>query len=218
MADTTGITVAERVQLVAAGSADLLCHAPPFALSAAALVELALLGRLGTARNTAFFNGGAPVRLTVLDGTPTGNPVLDAALAPIAARRALRTPDKWIVDLWRVVPEAVVAELTRRGIASAVVSLTVEEAAASPGRTARLRVDDPWATTERRLVSEARAVPEGVTDPRLGAVIDVVDHFGEAFSPEFSARPFVPRQWYPESTRATIEQILRAEMLVTGNQ
>lgn len=40
----------------------------------------------------------------------------------------------------------------------------------------------------------------------------------EALSPEFSARPFVPREWCPESTLATIERILRAEMLVTGNQ
>lgn len=217
MVDTADLTVAERVQLVAAGSADQLCPAPPFALSAAALVELALLGRLGTVANTAFFNGGAPVKLTVLDETPTGNPVLDAALAPIAARRALRTPDKWIVDLWRVVPEAVAAELTRRGIASPVVSPTVEVAARS-GRTAPLRLEDPWATTERRHISEARAVPEGVSDPRLGAVIDVVDHFGEAFSPEFSARPFIPRAWYPESVRTTIGHILRAETLVTSNQ
>ena len=61
-------------------------------------------------------------------------------------------------------------------------------------------------------------MPEGVTDPRLGAVIDVVDHFGEAFSPEFSARPFVPREWYPEPVRDSIGQILRAEALVTSNQ
>ena len=208
--DVTGITVAERTQLVAATRGDDLLPAPPFALSTAVLIELCLRARLGSVASTGFFTSNT-VNLTVLDATPTGNPVLDVALARIAARTAPRAAETWIKDLWSDVSAAVVAELARRRIATVVLT--------PKGRASHLHVDAiDWVAAERRRISQARAVPDGVTDPLLGAVIDVVDHFGDAFSPEFSARAFVPRGWYPAAEQETILAILRAEVLVSGMQ
>lgn len=208
--DITTLTVAERTQMVAAMRGDDLVPAPPFALSTAVLIELCLRGRLGPVVSTGLFNPGW-VNLTVLNATPTGSPVLDGPLARIAARTTARAASKWIVDLWEDVPAVVVAELARRGIATAVLT--------RKGRVSHLQIDAAeWAALERRHISQARAVPEGVTDAMLGAVIDVIDHFGDAFSPEFSSRAFVPRSWYPEAQRETILGILRAETLVSAMQ
>jgi hypothetical protein len=211
MLDIEGITVAERVQLVASKSSDGLMAAPGFALTAAALIELCLRGRIGSVQRISLILGTGPVKLIVLDKAPTGNPVLDVALTAIVAQRTGQSADRWIVKLWPAVPKAVFAELERREIATAVRT--------RKGHVTHLRIDAiDWTALERRTISEHRAAPEAVTDPFLGAVVDVVDHQGDAFSHEFSARPFITRAWHSESNRATIVAILRAQMLRTGMQ
>jgi hypothetical protein len=59
------------------------------AVAGAILMELALANRLDTDLD----------RLQLVDATPTGDPVLDTALARIAATRDIRTSRLWIQDI-----------------------------------------------------------------------------------------------------------------------
>ena len=78
-----------------------------YALSGAVLVELALAGRIGIADSS----------VEVLHEEPTGDAVVDAALAQIAADGKRRTPNDWIGRLTDGLRE----QLLRRQIEAGVL-------------------------------------------------------------------------------------------------
>lgn len=108
------LTLAEEILLLAHDERhgrfldlpDMLLHT---ALAAAALMELALLGRIDTDL----------AELTPVDGRPTGEPLLDRTLARIVAEPRRQSTAEWLDHLRAEGPqmrEAALARLIERGI------------------------------------------------------------------------------------------------------
>ena len=116
------------------------------ALGGAVLVDLTLAGRIGV---TARKPGGKPDRLDVLSTVPTGNPLLDEALARLgeedgtvastAVHYASRGARKAVVE--RLVDGGVLTEEHRR-VLGIFPSRTLPPADPEPERELRTRVDD----------------------------------------------------------------------------
>ncbi|MEU0765235.1 GPP34 family phosphoprotein, partial [Streptomyces microflavus] len=77
-----------------------------YGLSGAVLLELALAGRVEVADD----------RLAVTDPTPVGRPVLDDALARVAADGKRRRPKDWISRLAKGLPDRVLSGLVDTGV------------------------------------------------------------------------------------------------------
>ncbi|MFC4066932.1 GOLPH3/VPS74 family protein [Actinoplanes subglobosus] len=77
-----------------------------YGVAAAALLELTRAGRLGFAAGT----------LTVTDGTPTGDPVLDDVLGRIAAEPGRRAPSAWIPVLSRGARQPILDRMVAAGM------------------------------------------------------------------------------------------------------
>ena len=75
-------------------------------MAAAVLVELALAGRIALRRRQT---------LTVIDPTPTGDPIADDVLARIAADTP-HTPASWVQRLRHGLRDRILADLCARGV------------------------------------------------------------------------------------------------------
>lgn len=137
------------------------------ALGGAVLVELIDRGHLDLTGE------GRKQRVVVADATPTGDPVLDEALARVVDRQRTSTPQDWVPRLARNVRGALWERLVERGI------LRAEE-----GRILGIFPTRSWPAADsahedalRRglhgvLVLEQRATPEEAT---LVALLDAID-------------------------------------------
>ncbi|MFU8875349.1 GOLPH3/VPS74 family protein [Micromonospora sp. SL4-19] len=103
------LTLADELVLLAyddAGVNRLGRPALDHGLAGAVLVELALAQRVDLADD----------RLVVRDPAPTGQPLLDTALATIGADRRRRSPKDWIPRLAKGLPDQVLAGLVAAGV------------------------------------------------------------------------------------------------------
>lgn len=105
----TGVALAEELLLLAyddeTGKATMPRISLDLGMAAAVLVELALAGRI------AYADGN----LTVLDPTPTGEPIADDVLARIAADTP-HTPSSWVQRLRHGLRDRILGDLCGRGV------------------------------------------------------------------------------------------------------
>ncbi|MFC5923641.1 GOLPH3/VPS74 family protein [Micromonospora vulcania] len=105
----TGVALAEELLLLAyddtTGKATMPRISLDLGMAAAVLVELALAGRL------AYTDGS----LTVVDPTPTGEPVTDEVLGRIAADTP-HTPASWVQRLRHGLRDRILGDLCRQGV------------------------------------------------------------------------------------------------------
>ena len=199
------LTVAEEVQLMLGLRTGRLEFEGTMPV-AAALIELTLLGRIGSVPNRAPFTGGSPRKLVVLDQTPTGNRILDAALRPLVARDKPWVTHRCMLGVGKDVTLTLHSELERRGL--------VRSVGRYPNRKGFLDITDD--TAYRRLRDElgrVRSRPDSVADPRTGAFIDVLRNGADSYSGEQGLQPRILWEWYPAAMRDTIHAILQAERI-----
>ncbi len=111
---TTAMSLGEALTLIALdderGTVGMSAASTlPHGLAGAALLDLALRGRITFADKT----------VHVADATPTGDDILDDALAAIAAARRPRSAQRWVGDLQRSIPDhrdRLLARLVERGM------------------------------------------------------------------------------------------------------
>ncbi|WP_410809888.1 GOLPH3/VPS74 family protein [Micromonospora sp. 067-2] len=105
----TGVALAEELLLLAyddsTGKATMPRISLDLGMAAAVLVELALAGRI------AYGDGS----LTVVDPTPTGEPVTDEVLGRIAADTP-HTPASWVQRLRHGLRDRILGDLCRQGV------------------------------------------------------------------------------------------------------
>ncbi|MEH1026885.1 GPP34 family phosphoprotein [Micromonospora profundi] len=105
----TGVALAEELLLLAyddtTGKATMPRISLDLGMAAAVLIELALAGRL------AYADGA----LTVIDPTPTGEPVTDEVLGRIAADTP-HTPASWVQRLRHGLRDRILGDLCRQGV------------------------------------------------------------------------------------------------------
>ncbi|WP_433117654.1 GOLPH3/VPS74 family protein [Micromonospora sp. CA-246542] len=105
----TGVALAEELLLLAyddsTGKATMPRISLDLGMAAAVLVELALAGRI------AYADGS----LTVVDPTPTGEPVTDGVLARIAADTP-HTPASWVQRLRHGLRDKILGDLCAQGV------------------------------------------------------------------------------------------------------
>ncbi|MGV9211243.1 GOLPH3/VPS74 family protein [Micromonospora sp. RB23] len=105
----TGVALAEELLLLAyddsTGKATMPRISLDLGMAAAVLVELALAGRI------AYGDGS----LTVIDATPTGEPVTDEVLARIAADTP-HTPASWVQRLRHGLRDKILGDLCSQGV------------------------------------------------------------------------------------------------------
>ena len=105
----TGVALAEELLLLAyddtTGKATMPRISLDLGMAAAVLVELALAGRI------AYADGS----LTVIDPTPTGEPIVDDVLGRIAADTP-HTPASWVQRLRHGLRDRILADLCRQGV------------------------------------------------------------------------------------------------------
>ncbi|KOX05701.1 GOLPH3/VPS74 family protein [Micromonospora profundi] len=105
----TGVALAEELLLLAyddtTGKATMPRISLDLGMAAAVLIELALAGRL------AYADGA----LTVVDPTPTGEPVTDEVLGRIAADTP-HTPASWVQRLRHGLRDRILGDLCRQGV------------------------------------------------------------------------------------------------------
>jgi hypothetical protein len=133
-----------------------------FALAGAVLIELTLQNKLDiTGPNT----GEKPGRLKVLDGTPTGDPILDERLSFVVNKPG-RKPKDQIRRLSKNLRDQLLSRLAERGV------LQAEE-----GRVLGLFPVTRWPAKDARHEAQVRAQLESVLkigttpDERTGALI-----------------------------------------------
>src|SRR5690606_7131288 len=88
-------------------------------------------------------------------------------------------------------------------------------------RSGSLIIDDQAQRTPvRARLDGAWKDPEAVTDPRVGALVDIMRNVGQPFSirdPNGQGlEPVLHREWYPPELQDTIEAILTASMVLTS--
>ncbi|RUL92665.1 GPP34 family phosphoprotein [Verrucosispora sp. FIM060022] len=105
----TGVPLAEELLLLAyddeTGKATMPRISLDLGMAAAALIELALAGRIA-------YDDGA---LTVVDPTPTGEPVIDDVLARIAADTP-HSPSSWVQRLRHGLRDRILGDLCEHGV------------------------------------------------------------------------------------------------------
>jgi hypothetical protein len=105
----TGVALAEELLLLAyddsTGKATMPRISLDLGMAAAVLIELALAGRI------AYADGS----LTVVDPTPTGEPVADEVLGRIAADTP-HTPSSWVQRLRHGLRDRILGDLCRQGV------------------------------------------------------------------------------------------------------
>lgn len=198
----------EDVQLVLAVGDGLLQQGGT-ELVAAALVELALLGRVGSVPETGFLARKDVRRLTVIDDRPTGVSTLDNVLAALVDRGKPWAAYSCLKKLLRPVARETQDALLRRGAIArdgkfGGLKTTLTVADGQQHRDAVQRLDTAWLN------------PEGVTDARSGAFVDLLRNAGERFSRGAQHEPTVRWDWYPEGPRQTVIAILEAERITAS--
>ena len=180
-------------------------------LAAAALIELVLTGRVSVQPARGFFRGVDDRNLVVVDPTPTGHSVLDGALAVLVGHAKPWRAMHSLTPVGRQVSPAVHAELQRRGFARVVGSF--------PDLGGYLQITNEEAQGEvKDRLDRARRVPLDVTDPRLGALVDVLRNSNDGFRGEQGVQPVIRWEWYPQDARDAVYAILWAERLRAGSQ
>lgn len=178
-------------------------------LVAAALVELTLLGRVGSVPETGFFARKNVRRLVVLDESPTGVATLDSALAALVERGKPWAAYSCLKRLVGPVSRATQDALIGRGAISrdgrpGGIRTTLTVADERQKRDATHRLDTAWLN------------PEAVTDARSGAFVDLLRNASERFSRGAQHEPVVRWDWYPEGVRETVLGILEAERVTAS--
>ena len=203
-------TIAEDVQLMLKERPGRLEY-DSILPAAGALIELTLLGRLTSTKKPGFFVTPVDRLLTVVDGAPTGQPILDVALDILAARDKPWRCDRALLAIYRPVTTAIDESLAARGLARAI---------GKPSKfTGYLEITDQTAFEARlSVLQRARTLPETVTDARLGAVVDVLRNGGNRFRGETGLHPHMTHDWYPAAATPTILGILKAEHMLTSSQ
>ncbi|MER7457143.1 GPP34 family phosphoprotein [Micromonospora sp. NPDC126480] len=158
----TGVALAEELLLLAyddeTGRATMPRISLDLGMAAAVLIELALAGRIAYAEGN----------VTVLDPTPTGEPVTDAVLAKIAADTP-HSPSSWVQRLRHGLRDRILGDLCRQGVVR-----DVDETELGFIHVHRYPVVDPSveADTRRRL---AEALTGSVApDERTAALATLV--------------------------------------------
>lgn len=198
----------EEVQLVlAVGDGKLRVGATE--LAAAALVELALLGRVGSVPETGFLARKNTRQLTILDDRPTGVGTLDIALDQLVARGKPWAAFSCLKKLSKLVARETQELLIRRGAIQrdgrfGGIKTTLSIADEQQYRAAVYRLDTAWLKAET------------VTDPRSGALVDLLRNAGQRFSRGAEREPAIKWDWYPDGVRDTVETILEAERVTTS--
>jgi hypothetical protein len=106
---TTTTSVPEELALLAYdddGGLEIGGQSLDYGLAGAVLLELALAGRLEVREG----------RVSVIDPAPTGDPVVDGALASIRADDKSRRPKEWVTRLAKNIREPVLDGLVSRGV------------------------------------------------------------------------------------------------------
>jgi len=204
---TQPMTIAEDVQLMLTQLPGRL-EVDQVIPTAGALIELALLGRLSSVEKKGFFVDPIGRLVTVADPTPTGRPILDAALAGIVKHGKPWQIQRAIQSVRLPVLAELYASLEARGLVR-----SVEKAA---GSRPYLEIVDATAVDQRRTeLGRARTLPQTVTDPRLGAVVDLLRNGGNLY--RGATGPLQPRteDWYPADVSETVDAIVRAEHYLT---
>ncbi|TFD06373.1 GPP34 family phosphoprotein [Cryobacterium sandaracinum] len=178
---------------------------------AGALIELALEGRIRTDPKAGFLTEPADnARLVVVDDSPTGSAMLDDALAAVSARRRPPFAYKVLQPVTvAVVPHLYVARV-ERGV--------VRETGGYPTGRDRLEIADESVFFERKSVlARARTLPATVSDPRIGAVIDLLRNNG-TYRGESGLLSIIAGDCYPPATRDVISSILRGVRHMSTSQ
>ena len=177
---------------------------------AAALIDLTLAGRIDSLPNRGFFNQEDQRRLIVTDPTPLGVRELDRALEMLVAHGKPRRIKRWIWDIGRSVSDIVRADAVGAGL--------VEEVGKFPSLTGYLRVlDDSRQRLAVEMLEGARRLPDRVTDPRAGALVDLMRNGSVPFRGEAARGEEIEHEWYPAGTRATVNGLLWAERVRTAS-
>jgi len=212
LSDPAAMSLPEANQWVLREGGDLLQFAWVEA-GAAALIDLALAGRITTLHNRGFFDQEDQRRVLVTDRTPLGVPELDRALELLSAQSRPRRIKKWIWQIGREVSDIVRAEMVDAGLAE-------EVGQKFPSSQGNLRVlDDSRQRMAVDMLNQADLAPTAVTDPRAGALVDLLRNGGPAFRSD-RERPLttnIVHEWYPPETRPTIDGVLYALQVRTAS-
>ncbi|MFF5172444.1 GPP34 family phosphoprotein [Micromonospora sp. NPDC000089] len=209
------LTLADELVLLAyddAGTNRLGRPHLDYGLAGALLLELALARRVEVVDD----------RLVVTDPTPVGHPVLDDALARLAAEGRARKPKDWIGRLAKQLPDRVLDGLVDRGVlrrdADRVLGLFPRTRYPSPTGA------EPAAETAARQRMLAAVAADGPVDARTAALVALTRAVGldrklfrdlpkdrvKARLAEISAG-----DWASAATRRAIEQTQAAIMIAT---
>jgi hypothetical protein len=202
-----GLTIAETVQLMLGREPGRLV-ADQIVPVAGALIELAVLGRITSVEKKGFFVDPIKRLLTVSDPSSTGNSILDAALTGIIAYGKPPQIDRAILSLSKPVLSEVHRALEQRGL----VRVTGGPRLSS----VNLEIADAERVEHHRTVMRrAQSLPGSVTDPRVGAVIDLLRNGGDLYRGYRGPTEDHDNHWYPGHARETVDAILRAEEFLT---
>ncbi|MEU4739262.1 GPP34 family phosphoprotein [Actinosynnema sp. NPDC023658] len=180
-----------------------------YGLAGALLVELALAERIDVADK----------KVTVLDPTPVGHPVLDQALARIAGDKP-RKPAHWVDKLSKKLTEQVLDGL----VAGGVLRREEDRVLLVFPRT-RFPAPDgvqPEAETDARARMTAAVTSDGPVDPRtaaLCALVKAVGHDRKVFAglPRAEVRKRLKTisegDWAATAVRKAIEEVQAAVMV-----
>ena len=197
------MTIAEDVQLMLSQRAGQLDSNQVIPV-AAALIELALLGRVSSIEKKGFFENPIGRLLTVADPAPTGQPILDAALEGVVKHAKPWRIDRAIVAVRQPVLTAVHEALEARGL--------VRATGKSTDARAYLEIVDATAVEQRRTeLGRARTLPQTVTDPHIGAVVDLLRNGGNLYRGATGPQQERTEDWYPANVSETVDAIVRAE-------
>lgn len=198
----------EDVQLVlAVGGGELLYGRAE--LAAAALLELTLLGRVGSVPETGFMARKDIRKLIVLDGTPTGVPTLDRALERLVARGKRWDTFSCVKKISTAVARETQETLIRRG-----AILRIDKAGGL--RSALSIADEEQYRAAVYRLNAAWLNPDAVTDSRSGAFVDLLRNASERFSRGADQEPVIKWEWYPAAVRDTVAAILQAERITAS--
>ena len=201
-------TLAEDLQLLLGRGGGELAHGYSD-VAAAALVELVILGRIGSQASHGFFANKGERKLFVTDSTPTGVPILDAALSRVARSSRPWGVYRCVTKVQGRVSRLVVERLIERG--------AIRSEGRPAGWKSKLQIADEAQHREAVFRRDtAYFAPEPVSSPRDAALVDLVRNANENFRIDDGTGPTTFRDWYPPELRDTIVAILEVEGVLTS--
>lgn len=168
--------------------------------SAAALLELLFLGRISAIPETGWFARAEVRKIIVIDPTPTGQPILDLALARLVARGKPWEVHACIRRLATPISDAVLESL--------IAIRAIRRQGRPRGWKTTFWVAVPTAHDQAmRRINGAWANPLEVTDVRTGALVDLARNtYGMIDRGDREGT--IRWEWYPAEIRDVVEQIL----------